>query len=138
MKRKVLGLSLLEMIIASIILALAVSVLIRIYSMQTQVGVSVDTQYETMSVDSFLSDIYDDFHSTTDIVINESSDGITITFNTDNYVNTYEYLSSEKACYKNGIEMFKCYDMKASITPTSLYVSVKISDGRILELDIGR
>jgi len=99
----------------------------------------LDAQYAILSADTFLSDIYTDFHSAQDYEYVERTSGPELSFMMpDGLENVYSYSPVTGWCYKNGVEQFMAKRFKVVGATNNLNVEVKLPSERILELNMYR
>lgn len=134
------GTTLVETIIALIVMGLAVNVMTRLTAVRLTEQESLDNQYVMVALDSYLSDIYHSFHACDSYTI-ETNDHtgycrITFQISADVGAAMYEFQPATGKCYFNGIEQFECSEFKAVGTMYGIYISVKLPHEREIELNI--
>lgn len=132
------GTTLVETVIALMLLALAVVVMTALTGSKVDQQYSMEAQYSLQAVDAFMYSVYTDFHNCETFVITETgSGGASLLFDMGNSKSTlYEYRASEKKVYIQGVEAFSCSNLIAHGAGNSLYLAVRLPSERILEMDI--
>lgn len=135
------GMTLVETLVSLVIFSLGVIVMARITSAKVQEQANLDSQYELISMDAMMSDIYHDFHACESIAVNSSGSGdtqvVNLTFDLgDGIVHIYDWFAADSTFYFNGVEQFKCYGMEASYLSGNLTVALFTESDKRLEMDI--
>lgn len=134
------GYTLIETVAAIAIMGLMMVALGRVTMVKLADQDSIDAQYDVLAADTFLADIYNDFHSCVKFDVSETALGNTqLVFNQlDGEVNIYAFYPDARECRKNGYPQFKAQSMVVQGAGNNLVVSVKLPDERVLELSIYR
>lgn len=137
------GMTLVETLVALIIMALGVIVMARITAAKVQEQTSIDSQYVLLNIDAVLSDIYHDFHAAEVVNAYESGTGddlvVSLNFDLgDGVVRLYAWVAKTGKLYVNGIEQFSCSAFEVRYTADNLYVAVRTPNEKRLDIDIFR
>ena len=154
LRRKRKGMTLVETIVALIIMSLGVVVMARITATKVQEQSAIDSQYILLNIDAMLSDIYHDFHAAEEIQVHDNTGGsltegasISLTFDLgDGVVHLYDWIIEPNASaggttgvfYYNGDRQFNCSGFEVRYTAGNLYVAFVTDGERRLDMDIFR
>lgn len=132
------GMTLVETVIAILLLSLAVLVMARLTGVKVDHQANLSSQYSIQAVDAFFYDVYNDFHNASTFSVTQNTDGgyIMLFDLGDGNRSLYEFKASEKAMYSKGMEVFKCSNLEIRGAGNSLYVAVRLPSERVLEMDI--
>lgn len=138
LRRRRRGMTLVETVIALLLLSLAVLVMTRLTGSKVDHQANLSSQYAIQAVDTFFYDVYNDFHNCSAFTVTQNGDGSYIMLFDlgDANRSLYEFKASEKAVYVKGVEVFKCSNMEVRGAGNSLYVSIRLPSERTLEMDI--
>lgn len=131
-KKKLKGFTLLETSMAVII---SIGVLFVSLTMLSRVpNTTEDTvgQGSVVAVDAALNDIKKDYFRAVEYTVA----GDTITFVTEDYVNTYSYDKPSGKLSKNGLVMVVCDGFDIEVNRSSLFVSIKTEGGKLMDLSV--
>ena len=147
-KRRRQGMTMIETIVALLLMAMAILVIGRLTSARIAETEILESQYSAQAVDAFMYGIYQDYHKclSFDIVDDPIEDeagnllrtltkSISFDLGTGG-ANIYSYDRETGKCYVNGSEVFKCESFVAQGTSQFLYVAVKLQNQKILEFQI--
>lgn len=158
-QRKRRGMTLVETIIALIIMALGVVVMARITQSSVQQQASIDSQYTLISIDAVMSDIYHDFHAAETIQVTKTGSGVGETISLvfdlgEGVVHLYDWvyegedvtvlengkeIKVDKATfYVNGKKAFDCAGFEVTYLSGELYVAIHVEGDKRLEMTIYR
>lgn len=141
-KRKLVrrrGLSMIETIASMVLLAIMMTVIGHMALTRITDSAHVDAQYAILSADTFLADIYTDFHSAQDFEYVEGSAGPQLSFMMpDGLENVYSFSPITNKCYKNGVEQFTATRFRVIGATNNLNVEVKLPSERLLTLNMYR
>lgn len=148
--RKRKGMTLVETLVALVIMSLGVIVMARITASKVQETASIDSQYTLLSIDATLSDIYHDFQIAKEIKVSPEEDDTSTSTSTsdrivslafdlgDGIVHLYDWFSETGKFYYNGIEQFSCTEFEVRYNSDNLYVAIRTPNEKRLELDVFR
>lgn len=165
-KRKRKGMTLVETMVALMLMGFAVIVIARLTSARISETEILETQYTVQAVDGFLYNIYQDYHKSKSFEImteplvrvnedgtetpiySETPDPITgeykqlevfsgLAFDMGAYgASLYSYDRKTGGCYVNGSLVFKCENFVAEGTKQFLFVSIKLPNQKVFEYEI--
>ncbi len=136
------GMTLIETIIALLLMALAMIVMLRLTGVRLEETKDLGVQFDVRSADAFMYDIYQDFHVCNDLSVDrvEDSEGryrTTLIFDLGSKGSrTYEYRSATRTAYIDGAKQFKCSSFVVRGTKQHLFVSIKLHGEKRLEYEI--
>lgn len=150
------GMTLVETLVALVIMSLGVVVMARLTQASVQQQESLDSQYSLVSIDAVMSDIYHDFHSAEDIKVNKFDGLVSLVFDLgDGVVHLYDwvdegvesittpgnavnYEASRATFYVNGVNAFKCSGFDAEYNAGNLFISILVDNDKRLEMNVYR
>lgn len=150
-KRK--GMTLVEIIVAVMLMALAFIVIGRLTSARIAQTEALKYHENLRGADSFMYNIYQDYHQCVDYYGKEETgddryefmwdtptgEVSSITFNMGTAgVHIYEYREEDGTCYFNNNAAFSCRDFIVNGNATFMYVSITLDNGQRLEYQIYR
>ena len=140
------GATLIETVIALVILSLAVIVMTNITALKVNEQKDLDSQYVIVNVDALFSDMYRDFHNCTRFEVIESEEEdpndrtYTISMDLPTGFVLYEYIPNATGTggeiYVNGAKFLSCRGIQVIPTSNSLYVAVIVNNERRLDMQI--
>ena len=136
------GMSLVETVTALVIFSFAVVIMGRITAVKLEEQVNIDSQYVMVKIDAFLSDIYHQYRASDGVSIGANSRGGTTLMLDMGADGTYiaDFIPGDAGTtgkmYVNGVEMFSAAEFTATSAGNNLYVSVKVTGDRALDIDI--
>ncbi len=132
--------SLVETIIALLILSLAVLVMAKITAVKMEETSSIDAQYAVNAVDAFFSDVYHDFHRSVSYsaIENAGAQTVMLQFDCPDGPILYEFNGVTKQMYRNGGVLFDCRTAIMRVTGNNVYISVRLPNEKVMEFDVFR
>lgn len=138
------GMSLIETLVALVIFSLAIIVMARVTSIKIAEQSNIDSQYIMINVDGFMADLYHTFHRCNGVTVTDYGGGsCSLSFDLGaegSMIVEYIYDASTLTgtVYQNGVVQFKAAGFEVRSAANNLYVAVKISGERKLDMDIYR
>lgn len=155
------GMTLLETVIALLILSLAVNVMSKLTSTRIAETEMMDSQYVMLHVDALLAEMYNDFHRCQKFYVVGGDDPyavpddgsgdeedeaevdpssmVVFEMGAEGAI-VYQYIwddaKSIGTLYRDGVKMFNCRDFQVRGLANNLYVGVRIDGDKRLEMDI--
>lgn len=139
LKKKRKGMTIIETVIALLLMAFAVIVMGRLTSARIAETEHLGYQFEMRSADACMYDIYEKFHSCVSYEITHDRDVGTTAIAFDmgrSGMFTWEFRAEEYKMYYNNTEQFSCSGFLVNGDSEKLYVSIRLLDGQRLEYNI--
>lgn len=147
--RKRKGMTIVEVIIALLLMGLAFVVIGRLTGSRIAQTEALEYQNNLRGADSFMYNIYQDFHNCREYTAKSEGTGedrvtkIQFDMGLDG-VHIYEYRVKDRMCYFNNVDQFSCSAFVVNETTEGtgnqqfLYVSIQLDNGQRLEYQIYR
>lgn len=138
--RKRKGVSFIELIIYMLLTSFAFTLVVQSTNYKIANEKSIDVQYDVAAVDSYIVNIYRDFHEAMGVSVEKEDNGITMLMFTmnDGSSETYSFSLNDQACYRNGLKQFDAQSMTVLKSTGQLFVTIKLEDERLFEFNIYR
>ena len=134
------GFTMIETVACVAILGLLTIAMGRVSMIKLNNQDSIDRQYSVLAADSFMADIYKDFHEAISYDFIESPAGQRmLTFvKADGTSSVYSLDPTSGGCYKDGVWQFAATQFEVVGTTENLTVSIKLPNERLLDYSIYR
>lgn len=138
------GEALWESVFSAVAFAVATLILVSAFGMNAQAQVSVQTQYDLLAVNAFVSDVYEMYKAGAQVSIageeddtGKSSFVATMVTNTGSS-KSLSYDAMSQWVSLDGVKLFKASTLEFSQAGQSLYMAIKLKEQHTLELEVFR
>lgn len=141
LRKKLSGMNMIELMFALLLSSMCMIALLSITLVRMDAQTGLDNESTVIAVDSFFTEVYRDFKVADIVEVESEDDGsyLSITLaETDGFSTLYTFSSESGEFRRDNIPIFNCVSAQATKTANNLYIAIKLSGDKLLELNAYR